>query len=119
MQQQKKTSIKHIISAGVNSYKGFIFLIRHEVAFRQEFILFLPLLAIILYLEQNHLEKLWLVFSLVLILIVETLNTAIEKTIDRINTQHHPLSGLAKDLGSFAVMLSILFAIIVWLVILL
>ena len=56
-----------------------------------------------------------MLFSLILVLVVEILNTAIEATIDRIGLEHHELSGLAKDLGSAAVLVSLLFSAGVWL----
>ena len=60
-------------------------------------------------------ELVFLLLSLVLVLVVEILNTAIEATIDRIGTEYHELSGLAKDLGSAAVLVSLLFCAGVWL----
>ena len=110
----KKTGFVRIYHASINSYKGFVFLMRHEAAFRQEFILFLVLLPVVFLLELDRIEKLLLIASLLLVLIVEILNTAIETTVDRISLEHHQLSGLAKDLGSFAVLLSIGLVMLTW-----
>jgi diacylglycerol kinase (ATP) len=66
------------------------------------------------FISQSLSELLLLLMSLVLVLIVEILNTAIEATVDRIGQEYHELSGLAKDLGSMAVLISLLFAAGVW-----
>ena len=66
----------------------------------------------------SKLEKIILFFSLFLILLIELINSAIEVTIDRISKDHHPLSKAAKDIGSAAVLLAIINAMIVWFVIL-
>jgi diacylglycerol kinase (ATP) len=65
-------------------------------------------------LDVSALQRCALIVSLLLILLVEVLNTAIETTIDRIDLERHPLSGLAKDLGSAAVFLSLVIAAVVW-----
>jgi len=70
------------------------------------------------YLDVSSFERLAMIVSLVLILIVEILNSAIECVVDRISNEHHTLSGRAKDYGSLAVLLSILIATAIWTVIL-
>ncbi|MFK7965707.1 MAG: diacylglycerol kinase, partial [Burkholderiaceae bacterium] len=63
---------------------------------------------------ENALEQVLMIASLLIVMIVEVLNTAIEKTIDRVSTDRHVLSGQAKDLGSCAVMISLVMAALVW-----
>lgn len=114
----KKTGIDRLISAALNSKKGFNFLIRNEAAFKQELLLTVILAPIAFLIGSNLLESLFLISTLILVLITEILNTAIEATVDRIGTEQHELSGLAKDLGSAAVLLSVTFASFVWLLML-
>lgn len=91
----------------------------HEAAFRQELALCVILMPLGAWLGNNGIERVLLIGSLILVLIVELLNSAIEAAVDRHGTEHHVLSGQAKDLGSAAVMLSILNGIVVWVLILL
>jgi diacylglycerol kinase (ATP) len=85
-----------------------------ERAFRQELVLFVVLLPVVNYLGQTWLEQLFLIACGVLVLITEILNTAIERTVNRIGLETNPLSKQAKDLGSAAVLLSLVFWLIVW-----
>lgn len=111
----KLTGFKRIVAAFDNSIKGFAFLLKNEAAFRQEAGLAALLSPFAFVISQSLLELFFLLFSLILVLVVEILNTAIEATIDRIGLEHHELSGLAKDLGSAAVFVSLLFSAGVWL----
>ena len=111
----KLTGFKRIVAAFDNSIKGFSFLLKNEAAFRQEDGLAALLSPFAFVISQSLLELFFLLFSLILVLVVEILNTAIEATIDRIGLEHHELSGLAKDLGSAAVFVSLLFSAGVWL----
>lgn len=86
----------------------------YEKAFRQEALAALVLLPLALWLGRNWVETVLLAGSVVVVLIVELLNTAIESAIDRIGPQWHPLSKRAKDLGSAAVLLSLLMAGGIW-----
>jgi len=86
-----------------------------ETAFKQEVWLAIVLLPLALWLGSSPLEKAILAGSVLLVLIVELLNSAIEKVVDRIGDEYHELSGAAKDAGSAAVLLTICLAIIVWL----
>lgn len=108
-----------IARAGSYSAKGFSAALRKEAAFRQEFILFVILAPLGWWLGTDGVERSLLVGSLVLVLIVELLNSSVEATVDRISKQHHKLSGRAKDMGSAAVLLSLLLAVFVWATILL
>ncbi len=85
-----------------------------ESAFRQEVVGVVLLLPIALFLPVNRYERLALVGSLILVLIVELLNSAVEAVVDRVSFDHHELSGRAKDFGSAAVLLVILLAILTW-----
>ncbi|URM10549.1 diacylglycerol kinase [Vibrio anguillarum] len=89
-------------------------MIQNEAAFQQELLLFLPLTAVAIWLPVSVLLKALLICSLLFILFAEMANTAIEAAIDRIGTDYHPLSGLAKDIGSACVLVSFMIATIVW-----
>jgi len=112
------TDVGRIVRAGSYSISGLRAAIRKEAAFRQELILFVVLAPVGFWLGHNGIERALLVGSLVIVLIVELLNSGIEATVDRISKKHHKLSGRAKDMGSAAVYLSLLLAIYVWAVVL-
>jgi diacylglycerol kinase (ATP) len=86
----------------------------HEAAFRQELLAALVLVPLALWLGHDALERVLLVASLVQVLIVEIVNSAVEAVVDRVSLDRHDLSKRAKDLGSAAVMLSIILAVWVW-----
>ena len=117
--QKGETGIRRIVSAARNSLAGLAAAVRHEDAFRQELILAAILLPVALFMNVTFLEKALLVGSVLLVLIVELLNSAIEATVDRVSLEVHPLAKRAKDLGSAAVMLSLVLAASVWLFVLL
>ena len=102
-----------------NSWKGFRGAFREEAAFRQELALAAVVIPVGFWLGQDGVERALLIAPMLLILIVELLNSAIEATVDRIGMERHQLSGLAKDIGSAAVMLSFFLLGIVWLLVLL
>ncbi len=85
-----------------------------QVAFRQEVVLALVLVPLGAWLGKSGLERALLIASILLVPLVELLNTAVEIAIDRIGTERHALSGQAKDLGSAAVVIAILIAIVTW-----
>jgi diacylglycerol kinase (ATP) len=87
---------------------------RSEAAFRQELVCFCVLTPIALALPVGGLEKLLLIGSLVAVIVVELLNSGIEAVVDRIGHERHELSGQAKDMGSAAVLLTLLMAISTW-----
>lgn len=105
---------RRIVRAGNYSIAGLRAALRKEAAFRQEVVLFVFLAPLAIWLGRNGIERALLLGSLVLVLIVELLNSAVETTVNRISKKHHELSGRAKDIGSAAVYLSILLAIIIW-----
>jgi diacylglycerol kinase (ATP) len=86
----------------------------HEAAFRQEIIVFFILAPLGWWLGADGVERSLLVGSLVLVPIIELLNSSVEATVDRIGKERHELSGRAKDMGSAAVLLSLLLVVFVW-----
>jgi diacylglycerol kinase (ATP) len=110
--------VGRVVRAAGYSVSGLRVALLKEAAFRQEVILFVVLGPLGAWLGTNGVERALLVGSLLLVLIVELLNSALEATVDRISRRRHKLSGRAKDMGSAAVYLSILLAILVWVLIL-
>ncbi len=108
--------IRHLIKAFSYSLAGLRFALA-EMAFRQELALFAILAPVGIWLGQTPAEKALLVGCLLLVLVVELINSAIEAAIDRFSSDHHPLSGQAKDMGSAAVFVAIINVILIWLVI--
>lgn len=108
------TGLRHVIQAGEYSLKGLKAALAHEEAFRLELMTVAVLLPLGLWLGSSGAEKALMAGSLLLVLIVELLNSALEAIVDRVGTEFHPLSGRAKDLGSAAVMLSLLHVVLVW-----
>ncbi|MDB3935531.1 diacylglycerol kinase [Granulosicoccus sp.] len=111
---QKYTGLKRIGQAGVYSFNGWIAALRHESAFRQELFLAVLFLPIAMLIDVTRTERVILVIVTIFVLIVELLNSAVEAVVDRIGVEHHELSGRAKDLGSAAVMTSLLLWLYVW-----
>ena len=108
------TGIRRIIRATRFSAQGFAHAWRHEAAFRQEVALAIVMTPAAFWLGQNVLERAMLIGVLLLVLIVELLNSAIEAAVDRHGEEHHELSGRAKDLGSASVFLVLVLAGVVW-----
>ena len=100
--------------AAKNSWHGLVYAYQEESAFRQELTLVVLLTPIAFILPTNYLEKALLIASLVMVLVVELLNSSVEAAIDRISFEHHDLSKRAKDFGSAAVMLALLIAVLMW-----
>ncbi len=100
--------------AAKNSWCGLVYAFREESAFRQELTLFVLLTPITFLLPISYLEKALLIASLIMVLVVELLNSSVEAAIDRISFEHHDLSKRAKDFGSAAVMLALLIAVLLW-----
>lgn len=101
--------------AAKNSWCGLVYAFLEESAFRQELTLFGLLAPIAFFLPVTLLEKALLISSLVMVLVVELLNSSVEAAIDRISFEHHDLSKRAKDFGSAAVMLTLLITLLMWL----
>jgi len=119
MANQNAKGVKRIINACFFSIAGFKAVWQHEEAFRQEILLLMVSAPLALWLGESVIEKLLLTGSVVLVLLVELLNSAIEAVVDRIGSEHHELSGRAKDIGSAAVSLTLFWAAITWTFILL
>ena len=115
---KSKSGLKRILSAFFYSLDGLKSAWRHEHAFRQELMLFIVGAVVALALPVSPFQKLVLMGVLVIVLIVELINSAIEAVVDRVSLERHPLSKNAKDFGSAAVMLSCLLAGATWLVVL-
>ncbi len=116
---KKHTGIRRIMHACMYSWHGLKSALSCETAFLQEFIVAVLLGVSSFYLDVSAYERLAMLASLVVVLIVELLNSAIECVTDRIGFNHHTLAGRAKDYGSLAVFFSIMIAVLVWLGILL
>jgi diacylglycerol kinase (ATP) len=114
MANQNEKGVKRILNACYFSAAGFKAVWTHEEAFRQEVLLFVVTTPLAIWLGQTPIEKLLLIGSVVLVLLVELLNSAIEAIVDRVGLERHELSGRAKDIGSAAVMLSLVWAAITW-----
>lgn len=114
MANQQATGFKRLINACFYSAAGFKACWQHEEAFRQEVLLLIVATPLALWLGENTIEKLLMIGSVVVVLLVELLNSAVEATVDRVGLEHHELSGRAKDIGSAAVMLSLIWAGITW-----
>jgi diacylglycerol kinase (ATP) len=113
-----ETGVRRLINAARNSFAGFAAAVRCEDAFRQELLLAAVLVPVALWSGRSGVERALLAGSVVLVLVVELLNSAVEATVDRISFDNHRLAKRAKDIGSAAVMLSLVNAGLIWLLIL-
>jgi len=114
-----KTGVQRLINAARYSLEGLAAAARHEDAFRQELLLAAVLVPLGLWLGHDGVERALLVGSMLMVLVVELLNSAVEATVDRVSLEDHLLAKRAKDLGSAAVMLSLVTVGAVWLLVLL
>ena len=111
-----KTGIKRLANAFTYSVAGTLAAFKHEDAFRQEVILSAVLIPLAIYLGQTPIEQALLIASILLIIIIELLNSSVEATVDRISVKRHKLSKRAKDIGSAAVFFSLVNAVIWFLI---
>jgi len=109
-----RTGLSRVMHAFGYSMQGFRAAIKHEAAFREELILAIILVPLAFWLTSNTLYLMAMLGSLLLVLIVEILNSAIEAVVDRIGSEQHELSGRAKDMGSAAVFLALMNVILMW-----
>jgi diacylglycerol kinase (ATP) len=109
-----KTGITRVWNALFYSMDGFRAAFRHEDAFRQEVMLAAVMIPAAFFLTQDNLGRALMIASVMLVLIVELLNSAIEATVDRISLENHALAKRAKDIGSASVLLSLLLVLVVW-----
>ena len=114
-----KTGLRRVWNAFLYSLEGLRAAFRHEAAFRQEVALAAVLIPLALLLPAGAVGKAMMIASVLLVLIVELLNSAVEAAIDRISLERHLLSKRAKDIGSAAVMLALLNVLVVWSLVLL
>ena len=112
---KSKSGFQRVLRAWRYSMQGLQAGLQHEAAFRQEAALAIVLVPAALWLGRSLLEVLMLLAVVVLVLVVELLNSAIEAVCDALTVETHPLIGRAKDLGSAAVMMMLIFAGLVWL----
>lgn len=111
---EPKKGIARLLAATQYSLAGIRWAWVHEEAFRIEALLFVVLTPIGLWLGENNIERVLLVAVLVLVILVELLNSAVEALVDRIGSDYHMLSGAAKDIGSAAVLISLALVVFVW-----
>jgi diacylglycerol kinase (ATP) len=117
--RDKPRGFARLFGAFGASRKGLIGAYREEAAFRQELALAALVVPLGLWLGRSGVERALLVAPVLLVLIVELINSAIEATVDRVSPEPHELAGLAKDIGSAAVLLSLLLCALVWALVLL
>lgn len=116
---KSKGNLRRILHAAKYSIQGFSAALRHEAAFRQELFLAAILTPAAFWVGQSTAQVMALIASLVCVLVVELLNSAIESVADAVSLEKNTLIGRAKDLGSAAVMLCLLLAASLWIVLLL
>ena len=108
------SGIGRIIKAGQCSLPGLQAVYKYESAFRQELLLCLLLVPLAFVLAKTPVGLSLMIFGLGLVLLIEVINSAIEAIVDRVGLEHHELSGRAKDLGSLAVLMSLLLCTVLW-----
>jgi diacylglycerol kinase (ATP) len=113
-----KTGFRRIRNALFHSFDGLAAAFRHEDAFRQEVVLAAILIPVALALPAGGTGKALMVGSVLLVLVVELLNSAVEAAVDRVSPERHPLAKRAKDIGSAAVFLSLVNVPVIWLLVL-
>ena len=109
------TGLRHLVNATRFSFRGLTEAMRRESAFRQELALLVVLLLPAWWVTRSLVDFVILMSVSAMVLVVELLNSAVEAAVDRVGTEHHEMSGLAKDYGSAAVMIALVIAGIVWL----
>lgn len=108
------TGFKRVWHATRYSVQGLVFAFKNESAFRQELAALVLMVPLAIYLGNNEIEWILMIGSCLIVIIVELLNSAVEAVVDRVGDEFHTLSGIAKDLGSAAVFVSIGLLIMVW-----
>ncbi|MCP3687734.1 MAG: diacylglycerol kinase [Gammaproteobacteria bacterium] len=114
MAKSGNRGLTRVIKAAIYSWQGIRAAYQHEEAFRQESFLCLILIPAGMYFGEGGVEKALLVATVLLVPIVEILNSAVEAVVDRFGGEMHELSGRAKDMGSAAVAMSIFLLVVVW-----
>jgi len=116
--RDKPTGVTRVLRAFGNSLKGFAGAFREEAAFRQELALAVVVIPVGVWIGDSGVERALLIAPMLLILVVELLNSAIEAVVDRVGLERHRLSGLAKDIGSAAVFMAFVLLVTVWVLVL-
>lgn len=111
---KSKTGLRRVWHALFYSVDGVKAAFTYEAAFRQEVALAVLLIPLALWLPVSGVGKALMIGSVLLVLIVELLNSAIEAAVDRNSLEQHPLAKRAKDIGSASVMLALANALVVW-----
>jgi diacylglycerol kinase (ATP) len=114
MKKRSIFNLVYTIHAARNPIRGLKVAFKNEASLRQEVFLFIILIPLALYLSPELIIRAVLLGSWLLVIIVELLNTAIETIVDRIGTDHHHLSGKAKDIAAGAVLVSLINALLMW-----
>lgn len=109
-----KTGLRRLWNAFGYSLAGFRAAYKHEDAFRQEIHLAVILIPLALWLPATHIGKALMIGSVLLVIMIELLNSAIEATVDRISLENHDLAKRAKDIGSAAVLVSLINVAVTW-----
>jgi diacylglycerol kinase (ATP) len=113
-----KTGVRRLLNALVYTVQGIVSAFRHEEAFRQELLLALFLIPTALLMQVSGVEKVLMIASVLMVLVVELLNSAVEAAVDLISLENHELAKRAKDMGSAAVFLSLVNVAAIWLLVL-
>nr|WP_274615334.1 diacylglycerol kinase [Vibrio fluvialis] len=113
--QKNPQGIKRVIKATRYSYQGLCAAFKNEAAFREEVILACVLVPLAVWLDVSQLERMLMIGSVLLVMVVELLNSAVEAVVDRIGPEHHELAGRAKDMGSAAVFIAMVISGYIWL----
>ena len=110
----KATGLKRIVNAAGYSWSGLKAAYRNEAAFRQELLLAIILIPLAIWLGETGVERAILIGSTLFVMIIELINSAIEAVVDRFGMEHHELCGRAKDMGSAAVLFSLINVAVIW-----
>lgn len=111
---QKTTGLTHLIKSTGYSIQGLKSALKHEAAFRHEVSLAAILIPLACWLGEDKIEIALMIGSVLLVLVAELLNSAVEAVVDRIGTERHELSGRAKDQGSAAVFVALVNVAVIW-----
>ncbi|GAK84816.1 diacylglycerol kinase [Vibrio ponticus] len=114
MKPKSTHGLKRIFNATRYSWQGLVAAFKNEAAFREEILLAAVMLPVAFWLDVTQVERILLIATVVLVLIVELINSAVEAVVDRIGSERHELSGRAKDIGSAAVLLAMLLTAYTW-----
>ncbi|OIQ93041.1 diacylglycerol kinase [mine drainage metagenome] len=109
-----KTGLVRLWNAFGYSLAGFRAAYKHEDAFRQEVLLATVMIPLALWLPVGHIGQALMIASVLLVIMIELLNSAVEATVDRISLENHDLAKRAKDIGSSAVLVSLINVLVVW-----